>query len=581
LATAQQNYKITPISNLLGRDGTHHLILGLLIILPTGTLAIADLTGSISLNISNAQSIPESGVWFTPGMVVLVDGIYNEDAGNTADLSGAGGVGGAIGGTFAGISIGHPPSERRELTLGTSGKDDVIAGGGFGWVDFLGVGSERAVGSRMRNVQSIVLNSQLSDPLSDDNEIDSLDRNKLIILGDVALDQPATLPALRKILIAYSASTTIPAIFVVTGSFLSLPSFATNQEDGGSVEYKELFDSLASLLSEFPTLLARSKWIFVPGDNDGWESAFSAGGATILPRKPVPDIFTSRVKRAFATATAAEGGAFKKEEDKGEAVWTSNPARLSLFGPVGEVVIFRDDIGARLRRNAITLKKSPTPAPSTRIGATMNGNNDQVMSDDPSPSQEDSAVEPDEAQSESMDLDSQVRRAESAMPSSPPSSDVSETAAGAGQGSANQQSPLQPSPSVLTARKLTKTILDQAYLSPFPLSTRPVLWDYNSSLSLYPLPSLLVLSDTTTPAFCVNYCGTSVVNTGSLVGIGGGGDASGKGKRRVVRWVEVEVKGWKGAVKEMTFWNTRDYIGLVFPLAFLGRILYVHDWWLV
>src|SRR4051812_6710818 len=37
-STPQQSYKLTPIANLLGRNGTNHLLLGLLIISATGTL---------------------------------------------------------------------------------------------------------------------------------------------------------------------------------------------------------------------------------------------------------------------------------------------------------------------------------------------------------------------------------------------------------------------------------------------------------------------------------------------------------------------------------------------------------------
>jgi hypothetical protein len=35
--------------------------------------------------------------------------------------------------------------------------------------------------------------------------------------------------------------------------------------------------------------------------------------------------------------------------NSGDAIWTSNPARLSWFGPVHDIAIFRDDISGRLR----------------------------------------------------------------------------------------------------------------------------------------------------------------------------------------------------------------------------------------
>ena len=78
MASAQQAYKLTPIANLLGRSGSNHLLLGMLTNSPTGLLTISDLTGSITLEIQHARPVPEDGAWFTPGMIVLVDGMYEE-----------------------------------------------------------------------------------------------------------------------------------------------------------------------------------------------------------------------------------------------------------------------------------------------------------------------------------------------------------------------------------------------------------------------------------------------------------------------------------------------------------------------
>jgi DNA polymerase epsilon subunit 2 len=104
------------------------------------------------------------------------------------------------------------------------------------------------------------------------------------------------------------------------------------------------------------------------------------------------------------------------------------------------------------------------------------------------------------------------------------------------------------------ARKLTKTILDQSHLSPFPLSLRPVLWDYASCLSIYPLPTALVLCDAEAPQFCITYEGCHVMNAGSVLdqlskrkggagGVGGG----------VGRWIEYDVKKRRGCVRDLRF----------------------------
>lgn len=505
LATAQQSYKLTPIANLLGRNGSSHMILGLLTISPTGTLAINDLTGSIALDLTHAKPIPEDGAWFAPGMIVLVDGTYEEDDNNAGGLGGSGGVGGTIGGKFIGFFIGGPPCERRKVTLGLTGSDDggVTAGGGFGWVDFLGVGSERAVGSKMRKLEQRLLR-----PGSGDEDLGG--RGRMVVIGEVNLDQPRTLQALKKVLGLYAAEPEedTPMTFVLMGNFVQHAVMARGGS-GGSIEYKEYFDSLASALSEYPTLLQSSTFIFVPGDNDGWTSSFAAGAATPLPRKGVPEIFTSRIKRAFATANA-EAEKERGRKTNGQAIWTSNPSRLSLFGPTHEIVLLRDSMSGRLRRTAIKFSSSKCNEEEE----------DVAMASTPPPNSDPQPVqEPAE-----MEVDTEVQAAES-HEAEPAADDTL-------------------SSDLHAARKLVKTILDQGYLSPFGMAIRPVLWDYASSLQLYPLPIAMVLADTETPAFCVTYEGCHVMNPGSIVA---------PGRRGVAKWVEYDIRNKVGKVREALF----------------------------
>ncbi|ROV93785.1 hypothetical protein VSDG_07020 [Cytospora chrysosperma] len=512
--SGQHFQKITPIANLLGRHGSQHMLLGMLTVLPTGNLAVSDLTGSIKLDLTQAQAIPEDSAWFTPGMIVLVDGVYEEDddaaSGSKVGLSGSSGVGGVIGGRFQGFLIGQPPCEKRRVTLGVSGPDSDTIGGGFGWIDFLGVGSERAMGSRMRRMEQRLLRR----PLTDDDP--DRGRGRLVVLGEVNLDQPRTLQAVKKILSGYANDPegATPLCFVFTGNFTQHAVMARGGS-GGSVEYKEYFDSLAAVLAEFPMLLTSATFMFVPGDNDGWASSFSAGAATPLPRRPVPDLFTSRVRRTFANANNEAG---KKEEGSGgEAVFTSNPSRLSLFGPCHEVVVFRDDISARMRRSSVLLKK-----PQMAEGENATTNDDEKMPEGEdvdmagaNPSQEGGDDEP---AADAMDVD----------PTTP-----------------RKKKPSEPEVpyDVLAARKLVKTVLDQGYLAPFRQSTRPVHWDYASAMHLYPLPTAMVLVDTTAPAFCVTYEGCHVVNPGALLVTG---------RRGMARWVEYEI-GRTGRVREVLF----------------------------
>jgi DNA polymerase epsilon subunit 2 len=305
--------------------------------------------------------------------------------------------------------------------------------------------------------------------------------------------------------------------FVLAGNFTTHAVMARGGS-GGSIEYKEFFDALASTLADFPMLLTTATFIFVPGDNDGWVSAFSGGAAVPLPRKPVPDLFTSRIKRVFAAANA-EAGLSAADGKGGEAIWTTNPSRLSLFGPNHEIVLFRDDISARLRRSSVRLKNKATATATTTDDAQPPSTNDDVTMSgaNPTPS---SPPAPAPEQAEAMDLDDDA----------PPNP-----------AAAASELPYD----TLTARKLVKTLLDQGYLAPFRQAVRPVHWDYTSAMYLYPLPTALVLVDTTAPPFCVTYEGCHVMNPGSvLVG----------GRRGVARWVEYAVGvGRGGRVKECTF----------------------------
>ncbi|KAJ0166728.1 DNA polymerase epsilon subunit B [Colletotrichum tanaceti] len=505
-ASNQLNHKITPIANLLGRHGSHHMLLGMLNILPAGGLAISDLTATIALDVSQAVAIPEDSAWFAPGMIVLVDGVYEEEEESVGKgLSGSSGVGGTLGGRFQAFFIGQPPCEKRKATLGVSGPDggqDHTIGGGFGWIDFLGVGSERAVGFKMRKLEQRLL------PRHSAEEVPS--RGRMVILGELNLDQPRSLQALRRILTIYAAEPegATPMSFVITGNFTQYAVLARGGS-GGSIEYKEYFDALASTLSEFPALLQTSTFVFVPGDNDGWVSSFTAGAATPLPRKGAPDVFTSRIRRVFAAANAEVGS-----KSDGEAIWTSNPSRMTLFGPNHEVVVFRDDISARLRRAAVRLK---TPKQSrgqdeeTQPLEAEDGADDVVMGG--------SGPTETAAEEEAMDVD---------IPSKKPV--VKQV---------NSSVPQD----VHTARKLVKTVLDQGYLSPFRQSIRPVHWDYATALHLYPLPTSMILVDITAPPFCVTYEGCHVMNPGSILV---------PGRTRVGRWIEYEV-GKIGKLRETTF----------------------------
>ena len=508
LAKVDQPYKLTPIANLLGRGGSSHMLLGLLAKSPSGLLMINDLTGSISLDIRYARPSPKDGVWFTPGMIVVVDGQY-EDAESRASsgLDGNEGVGGAIGGVFVVFGITGPPCERRETTVGidtSNGNIAHVSGAGFGWVDFLGVGSERAVGRSMRMLEGQILRKYHLDTSAGG-------RGRIILLGEVNLDNVKNLQALRKVLALYAAepASQTPMAVVLMGNFVRHAVMA-GRGSGGSIEYKECFDSLASVLSEYPSMLQNTTFVFVPGDNDPWASTFCAGAAPAIPRGRVPDLFTSRVRRAFANANAESEKATGRKTS-GNAVWSTNPTRLTLFGPVQEIVLFRDNISSRLRRNALRFKSEKEHL-SVDLESRMLRRDDGAGSDH---------VQLNEAAS----FDAAAKTAASHVPAH---EEI---------GSNYHQS----SPETQICRKLVKTILDQGHLSPFPMSQRPVLWDYASSLQLYPLPTALVLMDQEAPAFAVGLDGCHVMNPGPIIP---------SDRKNTAQWIEYNIRTRRGKVRE-------------------------------
>ncbi|KAF2105576.1 DNA polymeras-like protein epsilon subunit B [Lophiotrema nucula] len=489
---------ITPIANLLGRNGSTHLLLGMLTVSPTGALSLSDLTGTIALDLQHARPIPENGAYFAPGMIVLVDGSYEEDysskSAGGSSLGGQGGIGGTIGGKFIGFSVGHPPCERRTTTLGGEDPDkNSLTGPAFGWTDFLGVGSERATGARMARISSKIVS-----PTSPHN---------IVIASDLHLDIPSTLSALRTLLRTYlpdpsDQQPVYPHAIVLMGNFSSKATLA-GVPGAGSIEYKEHFDGLASVLADFQQLIAHTTLIFVPGDNDAWPSAFSAGAAAPFPRKPVPALFTNRIRRVVAEANREVWGTGKKNGKEGDVVWTSNPSRLSWFGVKGEMAIMRDDVMSRLHRT------------SMRFGKPEQGQErDEEEMLDASVAQ---AVE--ESQ-DAMDVD---------LPNPPPRT-------------AQQQEDIDSD--TQTARAITRTLLSQSHLSPFPLSARPLHWDFAHTLNLYPLPTSVVIADSEAPAFVVKYCGCTVMNPGPIDESGGRGRREGR-----ATWVEFDVAKAVGVVR--------------------------------
>src|SRR5271170_402770 len=77
-------------------------------------------------------------------------------------------------------------------------------------------------------------------------------------------------------------------------------------------------------------------------------------------------------------------------------------------------------------------------------------------------------------------------------------------------------------------------MVDQSHLMPCPLQVAPTYWSYDHTLRLYPLPTAVVLCDTSGwGSFKVTYEGCCVINTGSLLRVDQG---DGRGRYTAAWW---------------------------------------------
>ncbi|ODV94678.1 hypothetical protein PACTADRAFT_50540 [Pachysolen tannophilus NRRL Y-2460] len=435
--SGSNNIVITPIKNLLGRHGQRFVLFGLLFKNNMGGYSLQDESDIIQLEIS--QCIPTEGSYYCPGFFVVVEGIYSNS------------------GKFYVSTMGHPPAERRDITLDA-----------YGNIDFLGVHS--TMNNTNKNLTSTSANgiTRVSKELKKKLQIleKELFNHKLIILGgDCNLNDFKTFEGLKKLFLKlsndleYNNDYNYPFCIVFNGPFIDIPfvpssynSTASAASSSSSAIYKNLFDTLASTLEKFPILCEKISLLFIPGDNDPWNSLLHQGSSSIFPQSPIPKIFTNRLSRLVKNC-----------------YWCSNPTRLNYLSQ--EILIVRDDLSARFRRNNLLFPINTT---------NYNGNGKE--NEDP--------IEVDDLELETPNLTQLTNK------------DKNGTII---------------SPSLLESRKIVKTILDQGHLSPFALNIRPITWDKDFYLTMSPLPTVLILTDVTCPSFDVTYEGCHTINPGKFM----------------------------------------------------------------
>lgn len=199
------------------------------------------------------------------------------------------------------IAIGQPPCEPR-----------LTARSIYGHIDFLGKGAT-----------SLLEDAQFQARICE--EIPEL---HFFFLSDVWLDHPQTLPGIQKMFDNCIENDFIPKVIVMCGNFTS-KSIAHG--DGRDVQrYQENFDALADLIAAYPLITRSTHFVFIPGPLDITVNS-------TLPRRPLLSTLTGRLKSKVPKAHFA-----------------TNPCRIKFFDQ--EVVVFREDLMARMLRNVVGVK---------------------------------------------------------------------------------------------------------------------------------------------------------------------------------------------------------------------------------
>lgn len=90
------------------------------------------------------------------------------------------------------------------------------------------------------------------------------------------------------------------------------------------------FDALADLIASYPLITRSTHFVFIPGPLDITVNS-------TLPRKPLLSTLTGRLKTKIP-----------------KVHFGTNPCRIKIFNQ--EIVIFREDLLARLLRNVVGVK---------------------------------------------------------------------------------------------------------------------------------------------------------------------------------------------------------------------------------
>ena len=278
----EKKYHLKSVDFLLGTTSklTDVIVLGMLTQIKHGKYSLEDPSGVMDLDLSEAKF--HRGL-YTENCFVLVEGWYEDMV-------------------FHVTAMGHPPAESAETTRSYTGNLNFFGG-------------------------PLETSAKCSAELLKIEEADE-DGAMMVFLSDVWLDKAAVMSQLGKLFAGYSAVP--PTAFVLMGNFLSATPL------GGSSQHakvlKDHFRQLADLIAEHPSLLEKSKFVFVPGNSD-------PGFPSICPKPPIPNFIVQDIQKKVPGALMA-----------------TNPCRLQYC--TQEIVLFREDIVSKMCRNCIYFPES-------------------------------------------------------------------------------------------------------------------------------------------------------------------------------------------------------------------------------
>lgn len=452
----EDHSQITLIKNLLGRHGKHFIIFGLLTRNQEGKFKLQDSTDSIQLDLTNAY--PNEEFFYFEGCLLFCDGMYVNFNGKSKFITNL---------------IYHPTCESRSKFFHH-----------FGYLNFQSIQLDLINSKLMQSydkyqasiIENLTLNQEEEEDMGSFKDL----LEKIIFLGSgIPLDTLRALDYLKKFFIEITKDlNNLPIAIVFCGSFTSRTfDVSSTPIDNSSMGYKSLFDSLAMILSDFPHLCKKTQFIFVAGHKDPWNSMVYQGSkATALPFNRLSNIFFTRLRKVVKNLKVV-----------------SNPFKIYYLNE--EIMVMNDQVYERMVQNDILLNYYKRKEELVR-----------TVSEE---------LEDEEITSTAKDFDAINEE----------NDDLDRTTAKLLYSKHNNLETIQKKnlkysnkkTLKLHIKKLVNTLVHQSHLSPFATIIKPVAWKYDQLLSMNPLPTSLILIDSSIEFFNEIEAGMKFVNAGGFI----------------------------------------------------------------